>query len=101
MLKFTICEPRPNFLARCFHNQNESSLTDNEYGLSVLNNSLTFNINDCSNTDTIQVKKGLLSFPSGHASHSFAIFHFLYRLCSANISSDYHPHLLSVIYIFP
>lgn len=101
LLKFTVCEPRPNFLARCFMGQNESALPDNEYGLMVLNNTVSFNVHDCPNPNQIKVQKGLLSFPSGHASHSFGIFHFLYRLCSSNIPTDYHPHLISIIYLFP
>jgi len=65
LLKFTVCEPRPNFLARCFMGQNESALPDNEYGLMVLNNTVSFNVNDCPNPNQIKVQKGLLSFPSG------------------------------------
>ena len=68
LLKFTVCEPRPNFLARCFMGQNESALPDNEYGLMVLNNTVSFNINDCPNPNQIKVQKGLLSFPSGKSS---------------------------------
>ena len=45
--------------------QNESALPDNEYGLMVLNNTVSFNVNDCPNPNQIKVQKGLLSFPSG------------------------------------
>ena len=45
--------------------QNESSLPDNEYGLTILNNTVSFNVNNCPNPNQIKVQKGLLSFPSG------------------------------------
>jgi len=100
-IKFTICEPRPNFLARCFLNQTSSSTSDIDFGLNQIlkNSSNTINIENCPNY--IQAKKGLLSFPSGHASHSFGIFHFLYRHISSKIGSEFHPYLFSVMYVIP
>lgn len=99
-VKFSACEPRPNFLARCLFDQNDVVKTDiSAYANHMLGT--TFNIKDCPNTDRITVINGLLSMPSGHASQSFAIFTFLYRLISSIVVTDLHPYIVSFMYVFP
>lgn len=100
-MKFAICEPRPNLLSRCLFNKSDviTGMNISDYANRFLGH--TFNLSECPNTDRSYVVSGLLSMPSGHASHTFGIFTFIYRLVSLSVIKEMHPYVLALAYIFP
>jgi len=95
--KVIFAELRPNFLALCFFN--ESTGTSRKFSAIELA-SLDFDITDCPGPERM-IRKGKVSFPSGHSSGAFLAGTYAFLLASTVIPKVFRPIVLVLMMIFP
>lgn len=95
--KVMFAELRPNFLAMCFFN--ESTGTSRKFTASELA-LLDLDISDCPGPERM-IRKGRVSFPSGHSSGAFLAATYSFLLATTVTPKVFRPIVLVLMMIFP